>query len=341
MSNRLSIFAITIMLISILTLPAIYHDATNHKQNFELSYEKTINNEREVREPIKIDGNEDLAFQAEYNDWPGDGSEDDPYIIEGYEINGKGYGYCISLNNINSHFRLKNNLLYDASTGIHFLNVRNGIIRNNICVNNYNGIYIIESSENIIEKNTVDSKSDLATFIDALGIMLRYSHNNTITYNNASNNDVGFFLSYSNHNLVRHNVISSNRWWGIDILGDHNLLYHNMLLKNSNQARDRGENEWDAGDPEEDGRGGNYWSDYQGADRGDGIGDEPYNISGKTNQDMYPWTDIQIMEEWIKEDEIDPRFRSRYFWLIPFMAIIAVITVVTLLALRDKNSPGY
>ena len=38
-------------------------------------------------DPIFIDGNDDFALQAANESWPGDGSEANPYVIEGLEIN--------------------------------------------------------------------------------------------------------------------------------------------------------------------------------------------------------------------------------------------------------------
>ena len=39
-----------------------------------------------LHDPIKIEGDEDFAAQAASEGWPGDGSEENPYVIEGYEI---------------------------------------------------------------------------------------------------------------------------------------------------------------------------------------------------------------------------------------------------------------
>ncbi|MFO8109268.1 MAG: hypothetical protein R6U17_01905 [Thermoplasmata archaeon] len=39
-----------------------------------------------VRSPIRIDGDSDFASQAAQEGWPGDGSTENPYVIEGYEI---------------------------------------------------------------------------------------------------------------------------------------------------------------------------------------------------------------------------------------------------------------
>ncbi|NPA75125.1 MAG: hypothetical protein GXO25_03465, partial [Euryarchaeota archaeon] len=44
-------------------------------------------------EPIKIDNNTDFATQAAANNWSGNGTADNPYIIANYTIDATGYDY--------------------------------------------------------------------------------------------------------------------------------------------------------------------------------------------------------------------------------------------------------
>jgi len=131
---------------------------------------------------------------------------------------------------------------------------------------------------------------------------------NIISRNDFSGNQYGIYLvEDSTYNTIIENTFSNNNY-GIYIdktPGDtpkHNNIYHNNFYNSSEEnARDECNNNWDNGYPD----GGNYWDDYVGIDQfsgpgqnitgSDGIGDTPYNISGKKppkqNQDLYPLMD--------------------------------------------------
>ena len=97
--------------------------------------------------------------------------------------------------------------------------------------------------------------------------------------------------SYALNNTIRGCNISNN-FYGLhqDNLANDNSIYHNNFINNTIQAYDMGNNTWDNGYPS----GGNYWSDFDEPSEGaydnnsDGIVDSPYNISGGSNQDLYP-----------------------------------------------------
>ncbi len=55
-------------------------------------------------DPIRINSNAEFASMAGFEGWAGDGSPENPYIIEGYDINGSGYGYCIYIGNTTMFF---------------------------------------------------------------------------------------------------------------------------------------------------------------------------------------------------------------------------------------------
>ncbi len=63
---------------------------------------------------IRINSDAEFAQIAQQEGWPGDGSESNPYIIEGYEIDAQGVGNCIYIGNTTVHFIIRNCYLHGA-----------------------------------------------------------------------------------------------------------------------------------------------------------------------------------------------------------------------------------
>jgi parallel beta-helix repeat protein len=169
--------------------------------------------------PIKINNNTDFANQAAIESWPGSGTPLDPYIIEGYSINATKAEDAISISNTNVSFEVRGNYLYNASTGVDLDNVTNGVIRDNIILNNDDGILIWHSSNgnNTILRNKISHDSwD--------GICIFYSSNNLISYNTISDMEGdGIYLKDSDWNIIDNNTISEIFWYdGISIDSSNN-----------------------------------------------------------------------------------------------------------------------
>ncbi|MFO8051601.1 MAG: NosD domain-containing protein [Thermoplasmatota archaeon] len=97
---------------------------------------------RETGDVIEINSDGELEDQAELYGWPGSGSETDPFLIQGLEINGTGYSHCIYIGNTTHHFIIKDCEVYgvrtasEAPSGITLFNVINGVIENTTAVGN-------------------------------------------------------------------------------------------------------------------------------------------------------------------------------------------------------------
>jgi len=166
---------------------------------------------------------------------------------------------------------------------------KNILVKNLNIRNNINAVLLANTTYSTVKNCTLTNSS--------YGVHLNNSSNNIIENCVTPNNSHGIYLHFSsNNNIVRNCTASGNTSYGIIfyLYSNNNRAYHNNILNNINQARDEGSNYWDDGYPS----GGNYWSDYRGADNywgenqsipgSDGVGDIPYNIPGGTGQDRYP-----------------------------------------------------
>lgn len=174
----------------------------------------------------------------------------------------------------NSDNHINENAVSGAKYGIYFgFSSYNSVAWRNNATNNQYGIYIAS----------------------AAGSNIR------IYENNLSNNDYGLFTGrYDEQNKIYSNHITNNAAAGLQIQSDNNQIYDNYFdnLVNVIALHINGtptNNTWYKtpdyhiitnilGGPKQ---GGNYWSDYSGADsNGDGFGESPYT-NGPVN-DLYP-----------------------------------------------------
>ena len=185
--------------------------------------------------PIHITSNSDFASQASANGWPGDGTQGNPYIIEGYEIDGQGGTYCIWIENTTVWFVIRNCAMWNATSpasapwgaGIYLKNVTNGILENNDCSgNSRNGIHLESSSNNNIANNNCSGNGD--------GIRLESSSYNTLANNNCSGNSYGIRLESSSYNTITNNNCFGNSTYGIDLeSSSNNTITNNNCSGNS------------------------------------------------------------------------------------------------------------
>lgn len=266
--------------------------------------------------PFRINSDSDFATLG----LSGDGSEENPYVIQGYGINGEGQGYCLYVGNTTAHFVVKHNYFYGASgnsaiyfrnNGLYLFNVANGTVFDNTISNNDgNGIYLDETkNNNLISDNNVQSHIYYGIYLrdtspttivnnvledNARGISILRGHESLISDNTVTGNAYGIHIASSDDCIVKGNVVSSSTNTGIRLLVSSGItVHHNSIIGNAVQAYDSGTSNWNAPYP----YGGNYWDDYEGVDqkRGpgqnipgpDGIGDTSYtDIDGGT--DNYP-----------------------------------------------------
>ena len=217
------------------------------------------------------------------------------------------------------------------------INVRNcqdcKILNNRISNMEYRGLFLQQSSEhNQIRGNTISNTHRAG---QGNGITIQDSHNNAIEQNTLKENDNGIaFTGSASFNNITGNEIEDNEKLGaLAELNTQNNTFHSNQFNNPGSgvknAVDNGtDNKWDNGEI------GNYWHDYEGKDEDDdGIGDDPYAISGTANAiDNYPiWDDGDEKEE---KDDTDDEVPAIPGFPFGFLMGIMSLSVLGLIILR-------
>ncbi|MHA2330545.1 MAG: right-handed parallel beta-helix repeat-containing protein [Candidatus Hodarchaeales archaeon] len=206
--------------------------------------------------PISIFSNDDFSLLG----FPGAGTADDPYRIEGLEITASS-GTLISIIDTTAHFRISDNLLDGLSAAEHGLwlyNVKHGTVENNDVLditsnainlagssnnvhvsgntvsNNFIGIYLYGVSNNFISGNYVSDSEMLGigvekNFDDLSNIVA--ADNNIIDSNVVSNGfGGGIWFGHADNNTISNNILLYN---DININGNHNTVINNTVSGNS------------------------------------------------------------------------------------------------------------
>jgi parallel beta-helix repeat protein len=165
---------------------------------------------------IIINGESQLVSTVASEGWIGDGTSTSPYIISGYDITAS--TYCIYIANTVSYVTISNCNLHGASSyaGIVLNNVQHVLATNNICSNNYYGIYMYGgSSNNTLSSNNVNGNN-------YMGIIVENSHYNLIVNNICTSGayDSGIRITGSNYNIISGNTLTGH--------------FHSILISYSN-----------------------------------------------------------------------------------------------------------
>ncbi len=216
---------------------------------------------------IVIEGDADFAAQAANEGWPGNGTEGDPYVIEGYEINSSfGYGIQITLTTV--HFIIKDTMIrgqrFLFGAGILLYNVANGIVENCTIQNHGHGIYLYYSmgidlrnntmidngiiiegeyieqwnTHNIDSTNTINNKPVYYLKNQTGGmvpsgagqVILANCTNIKVQNQELTNGSIGILLGFSSKNEIENNSISSNNIYDVYLYNsDGNNITNNNI----------------------------------------------------------------------------------------------------------------
>ena len=193
------------------------------------------------------------------------------------------------------------NSIFNNTYGLSVNNAHYASISGNLIVDNDVGLQIINATYADVSGNQAVGNDQGIVLEGAL------SNNNSLHNNTVSTNNIGIELHLVTSNSIINNTIMNNTDFGVHVLdANQNEVSGNDFLWNGIQAySSTANNTFDAGYP----AGGNYWSDYSGADMysgpyqnmtgSDGIGDTPYTFDDDS-LDYYPfvypsyWQDIGI-----------------------------------------------
>lgn len=186
---------------------------------------------------------------------------------------------------------------YYIGCGIDMRSTTNCVIANNGIHDNYRGVETSHCSNLRITGNDVQRSREF-------GIAVRESSDCVIDHNTVvANVGAGLDLAdFSNNIAVTWNYFAGNNWGIYFQLLHYSTVHHNDFVGNLANVYThvaQPDNSWDDGYPS----GGNYWSDYSGADNfsgpnqdiagSDGFGDEPHEVRGSSGgyYDHYPFMD--------------------------------------------------
>jgi parallel beta-helix repeat protein len=226
-----------------------------------------------THDPILIIGDSEFADEASVEGWPGNGTPENPYVIEYYDIFGSS---SIQIAHTRVHFIIRScQLEYDTpaagTSSITLWNVTNAVVRDTVLIGNSMGMYLVDANSTLIVNNTYSgipgSTEGLAFDHDISG-----SHSNIIANNTFTDVDVGISVSPT----CAGNTIEWNNMIGTTIsISDNNPTEVNTFRYN-------------------------YYEEYGGTDVDeDGIGDSPYVIDPwRTYSDPYPLMYPSMKPQW-------------------------------------------
>jgi parallel beta-helix repeat protein len=199
-------FAIGFLLFLVWVTPTTVSDNIDLKSDFGLVKEDSALIAYIPHAPIYIDGDTNFTDTALLEGWQGNGTLEDPFIIENLSITSGGSATPrVNISNTRVHFVIQNcELAYASSSrGLNLDNVHNGRIINNTCTGNYFGIYLVDSWYNTIVDNNCS--------FNQYGMSIDYSWYNTIINNICSNNpSYGIHLWHSPHTTVDNCTLIDN-----------------------------------------------------------------------------------------------------------------------------------
>jgi parallel beta-helix repeat protein len=213
--------------------------------------------------PIIIDNDDPLLNWSVWRDnsiWcSGNGTINDPFVIENIEINGQNRSTCLEIRNSYVYFEIRECRFLNSSVGGYGIlidRIENGLIYDNIISENYVGIRLQGTSgdeikNNRIETNDILDSRNYGIFISYAtrntlksniinntlshdGIYITKSYNNNIINCSITNNDQnGLYSVNSLSNKYIKNLVDNNAYFGFNMYLSNNNTFSNNIIKRS------------------------------------------------------------------------------------------------------------
>lgn len=178
---------------------------------------------------ITIEGDADFESQASSEGWPGDGSELNPYIIGGYDIDGSAYRNGIAIGNTTAHFIVSECYIHNCvAAGVQFWGISNGSLIDSVCTGN--SPYAVN-----LVGSSYSSVRSLSCYGNAYGIRLSSSHRNTLADNDLFDNSNNLYISGSTYNtVVRNNITGTGQGITLDVSSYNTIETNNCSYRVGN-----------------------------------------------------------------------------------------------------------
>ncbi|MBD3405232.1 MAG: hypothetical protein GF411_03735 [Candidatus Lokiarchaeota archaeon] len=174
------------------------------------------------RNPIVITSDADFSSQG----FPGNGSESNPYLLEGYNITSD--DVCIDISGTSAHYKINGCLIsapvFSSNQGILIDSAPNGTVESCIIEKHQYGLRIASSEDCVVKSNTVRDNSEGLSFYDC--------DNFLISNNTAFNDEISLYLTSSYHCVISNNTLKDSTKGGY-ISGVYLNVIDNIVKNNS------------------------------------------------------------------------------------------------------------
>lgn len=185
------------------------------------------------------------------------------------------------------HTTIEKNKVTNARYAIHFMYAEDGITKENVLMENINGIMMMMSKRFTIEQNTIAKQLDYrgygALIYDSEHVLM---HQNRLLYNSTA-----LSLQHARHCAIKANEFIGNYRALHSLYENHDtIVVENKFLGNMEDALIQG-----TAISFDDGEKGNYWDSYRFYDlNDDGIGDAPHRIRSMYSRLLRQWPSVQF-----------------------------------------------